>query len=304
MESKSARLLALILTLIMIGSVFAYATRQSTTTPEREVAYTFPDGFRGYISQIPSGAEQVIYINFNGADSELGSILSQIVRNNMNYNFFSNLRLSQGIEKMLVSSYPGAFPGLLYLFDVNKTKVFFTHDSVEEYMGFVVESSGGISLVDQTSPFMMGTSNTVAKTLEIIKSGGKGSLGENIANFTDRMPEGEYNLVILLQGEAIESLIKGNSTSFFDFYLVGYRINQTENGTFYEKVVLMNFTSNTYFVKSNKTAYYNYTNFEDGLSLAVMMDTNLTKLMQTEPEMRMIEIKMANEEPKSNETSS
>ncbi len=290
MESKGARLLAILLALIMIGSILTYAARKSQTTHQREIEFNFPEGFQGLISKIPSGADQVVYVNFAKSNPELSDILKKIVMNNMDSAFFSNLRLSQGIYRFMVSSYPGMFPEILYLIDVNKTKVFFTYQSEDVYDGFKIKSNKGISLVDQTSPFLFGTSGIVAKTLDTITGKG-GSLASEVGNFIKRMPAGDYNLIIMFKGNAVKQIVHGNASGFFDFYLAAYRINTTPNGTFYEKVVLMNFTKNGWFVKSNKTAYYRFKNFKDGLSMAVMGDTNLTKLMRLEPEMRMIEIK-------------
>lgn len=290
MESKGARLLAILLALIMIGSVLTYAAKRTQTTHQREVEFNFPEGFQGLISKIPSGADQVVYVNFANSNPELSDILKRIVTNNMDSEFFSNLRFSQGISRFMVSSYSGVFPELLYLIDVNKTKVFFTHESEDVYNGYKIKSNKGISLVDQTSPFLFGTTGIVVRTLDTISGKGK-SLASEVENFTGRMPKGDYNLIIMFKGNAVKQLVQGNASGFFDFYLAAYRINNTSNGTYYEKVVLMNFTKNGFFIKSNETAYYRFKNFKDGLSMAVMGDTNLTKLMQLEPEMRMIEIK-------------
>ncbi len=290
MESKGARLLAILLALIMIGSILTYAARRSQTTHQREVEFSFPEGFQGWISKIPAGADQVVYVNFANSNPEMSEVLKKVIMNNMNTAFFTDLRLSQGVHKFMVMSYPGMFPEILYLIDVNKTKVFFTYKSEDVYDGFKIKSNKGISLVDQTSPFLFGTTGIVAKTLDTI-TGKRPSLVSEIGNFTDKMPASDYNLVIMFRGDTVKQIVHGNTSGFFDFYLAAYRINTTPNGTFYEKVVLMNFTKSGWFVKSNKTAYYQFKNFKGGLSMAVMGDTNLTKLMQLEPEMRMIEIK-------------
>jgi hypothetical protein len=284
MESKGARMLAILLALIMIGSVLTY-TASKTQAPEREVRFNFPEGFGGIISNIPAGADQVIYVNLENSDPELNSILERIVMNNMDPTFFSNMRLSHGVKRFMVSSYPGVFPQILFLIDVNRTKVFYTHESEDTYEGFKIKSSNGISLVDQTSPFLFGTTPIVVKTIEAISGKGE-SLAYEVGNFTERMPRGEYNLILMFKGNAVKQLVR--DSDFFDFYLAAYRINTTNSH--YEKVVLMNFTKNGLFIMSNKTAYYSYKNFNDGLSMAVMGDTNLTKLMKLEPEMRLIEI--------------
>ncbi len=304
MESKGARLLAILLALIMIGSVIAIMKpgTQRKTVPEREVIFYFPESFQELTFQIPSGADHIIYVDFTDSDPQLYSVLKQVVENNRDPVFFHGLPL-QGINSMMILRYPGVFPEKLYLIDVNKTKVFFTHDSEDNYKGFKIKSRQGISLVDGTSPFLLGTTHIVVKTLDVITGSENNTLGSEIGNYTKRMPQGRYNLVKVLRGDAIRQFMHGN-TSFFDFYLEAYRINKTPNGTFYEKVVLMNFIKNGQFVSSNKTAYYSYTNFKDGLRIAVMGDTNLTKLMRLLPEMRIIEFHIQPVKDTTNKTSS
>jgi len=232
----------------------------------------------------------VVYVNFENSNAELNEILTQVVKNNMDPTFFSNLRLSQGVKRFMVASYSGVSPEILFLIDVNRTKVFYTYKSQDVYSGYRIKSNAGISLVDQTSPFLLGTTPIVAKVVDIISGREKKTLALEVGNFTERLPSGDYNLVIMFKGEMVKVLVRGNTSDFLDFYLAAYRIN--ESNSYYEKVVLVNFTKNGRFIDSNKTAYYAYKNFGDGLSLAVMGDTNLTKLMQLEPEMRLIEIEV------------
>ena len=289
MESKGARILAILLALIMIGSVLTYAARRSQTTHEREVQFIFPDGFNGIISHIPPGTDQVVYVNMENSNPRFSEILKRTVTNNMDSIFFSHLRLSQGVKRFMVCSYSGNFPEILYLIDVNRTRVFYTYESEDLYDGYKIKSNKGVSLVDQTSPFLLGTTPIITKTLDVITKKAKRTLASEVGNYTSRMPNGDYNLIIMFKGNAVKQFVRGNTSNFFDFYLAAYRINAS-NPSYYEKVVLMRFVKNGGFVSSNKTAYYTYKNFKDGLSLAVMDDTNLTKLMQLEPEMRLIEI--------------
>ncbi|AGK61810.1 hypothetical protein Asulf_01841 [Archaeoglobus sulfaticallidus PM70-1] len=286
MESKGARILALMLALIMIGSVLAYSAKQMAGSPKRELKYELPDNFKGYVSSIPDGAGEVIYLNFNSADEQLSSYLKNILSSNMNYKFFSHIRFSHDVEKALIAMYPSAFPDLLFLINVNKTKVFFTHESVESYGDYSIELNKGVALVDQISPCVFGTVNIVSKTLDVVSTK-NGSLNDSVGSYIQKLPDDDYNLVLMFRGEAAKSLTK--TPDLMDFYLSAYRINKTAN--MYEKVVIINFLKNAFFVESNKTEYYNYTNYGEGLSMAVMMDTNFTKLLSAEPEMRIIEIK-------------
>ena len=280
METKSARLLAFFLALIMLGSVLVYALRGSYVAPEREIAYEF-HGFNEWLRCVPAGADQIIYAA-KCENETLLDYVNHIITINYDRYVFSNLRLSHPVERMLIAGYSD---GLLYMVDVNKTRVFFAGEK-DKYRGFDVKVAQGVLLFPEASPFLIGTTPHVAKAIDTILSG-NGSMSDLISNYTSRIP-GDFNVILIFYGEAAKSLTKGNVTDYMDFYFTGLRMN----GSLYEKVVGVHFTKNGLFIDSNVTEYYNYTNYDDGFSVAIMKDTNFTKLLEAQPELRVIEIKL------------
>ncbi|AEA46267.1 hypothetical protein [Archaeoglobus veneficus] len=286
METRSARFLAFFLALIMLGSVLVYALKGSYVAPERETKYDF-QSFDDLLKCLPAGAGQIIYASTKNCSNEiLLEYVDHIIKINYDPYVFSNLRLAHPVERMLVASYGD---GLLYLVDVNKTKIYFAGEK-DEYRGFKVKVANGIMVAPEVSPFLIGTAPHVARAIDTIVSG-NGSMDELIANYTSRIP-GSFNVILMFYGDAAKALTEGDSnvTDYMDFYFTGLRMN----GSMYEKVVGVHFIKNGAFVDSNVTEYYNYTNYDDGLSVAVMRDTNFTKIRTAQPELRVLEIRLAN----------
>jgi hypothetical protein len=281
METKSARILALILALIMLGSVLAYAIKGSPKS-HRDVKFEMGDNFKSYMQYLPDGANQVAYMDLHTENDTLRSYVKNVMKKNLDPLFFrSNLiQFTHGIERMLIAAYPD---GILYFVDVNKSKVYFAHDRKDTYMGYTIKTKQGIALTDEISPVVYGTSESVARTIEVI-SGGKAG---NATNYTERLPYDNYNFALVFFDDAAKELLNG--TDYIDFYFAGYRMN----GSMYEKVVAVHFTGYGGFADSNVTAYYNFTNYDDGFSVAIMQDTNFTKIVEAQPEIRVIEIKLA-----------
>ncbi len=287
METRSARILALLLALIMLGSVLAYAVKGGSKSHERDVKFEIGDDFRSYMRYLPAGVSQAVYMDLNTENTTLRSYVVNVMERNLDPYFFrSNLiQFTHGIERMMVAGYPD---GVLYFIDVNKTKVYFAHDKKEDYMGFTMKVKQGLALTDEISPVVYGTSGTVARAIEVV-AGNASNQMDVAGNYTERLPEGNYNFALVFFGDAAKNLMKGNETGYIDYYFAGFRMN----GSLYEKVVAVHFTTTGAFVKSNVTAYYNYTNYEDGFSVAVMQDTNFTKILGAQPEIRVVEIKPA-----------
>jgi len=287
METRSARLLALLLAIIMLGSVLAYAIKGGSGSPERNVKFEMGDDFYSYMRYLPAGVSQAVYMDLNTENATLRSYVGNIMHRNLDpYLFHPNIiQLTHGIERMMVASYPD---GILYFIDVNKTKVYFRHDKKDNYMGYTMKIEQGLALTEDISPVVYGTSASVAKTIEVV-AGNANSQLDVAGNYTERLPYDNYNFALVFFGDAAKELMKGNETSYIDFYFAGFRMN----GSLYEKVVAVHFTTTGAFVKSNVTAYYNYTNYDDGFSVAVMQDTNFTKILEAQPEIRVIEIKPA-----------
>jgi hypothetical protein len=270
-NKKSARILALLLALIMLGSVLAY-TFKSGKTPEREIKFEIKDGFLSYIQNLPPGAKEIIYMDLNTENETLRSYVEHMIQINLNPYLFQHMWF-QGVERMLVSSYPD---GILYLIDVNKSKVYFSYEMKEEYSGFTIKVKQELALADELSPFLFGTIQSVLRAIDVLGKGNK-------LSYVDRLA-GEYNVLMVFYGDSANKLLNDD---LIDFYAAGFRMN----GSAYEKVVCMHFTGNGLFVDSNATAYYSYTNYKDGLSVAVMGDFNLTKILDVQPEIRTIEIR-------------
>lgn len=279
METKSARILALILALIMLGSVLTYAIKGTNKTPEREIKFEMEKDFYGCLKYLPAGARKIIYMDSRGADEIMLSLIHELMNQNLNPYMFQHIRFTGGMERMLVANYPY---GILYFIDVNKSKVYFSYDVKEDYLGYTIKMKQGVALAGEISPLILGTPMSVAKAIEAIE-GITDDQFTLLNNYTKRLPSGNYNLVIALYGEAVEAITQ---KKFIDFYIAGYRMN----GSMYEKVVGVHFLSNGFFTDSNLTTYYSYTNYDDGFSVAIMSDANLTKLFELQPEMRLIEI--------------
>ena len=155
METKSARILALILALIMIGSVVVYVFRGSTKVSEREIKFEMGK-FPKLLNYTPYGAQFVLYLNFENLDreSELYRMLNDVFKNQIDPYSFSHSALASktGIRSVLIAKYP--YP--LYFVDVNRSKVYFASESKEEYKGYKVKLRKGVALIDETSPFVLG----------------------------------------------------------------------------------------------------------------------------------------------------
>jgi hypothetical protein len=287
METRSARILALLLALIMLGSVLAYAIKRSSGSHERKnVEYVMGDDFRSYMHHLPAGVTQAVYMDLNTNNETLRSYVGDVIRKNLEPYFFNTrlIQFTHGIERMMVAAYPD---GILYFVDVNKSKVFFKHDKKENHLGYTVKKNGDLALTDEIAPVVYGTSASVARTIDVVTGNAKSQV--DLANYTERLPYDNYNLALVFYGDAAKELMKSNGTGYIDFYFAGFRMNGSE----YEKVVGMHFVTTGLFVRSNVTAYYNYTNYEDGFSVAVMRDTNFTKILEAQPEVRVVEIKLS-----------
>jgi len=283
MEKKSARFLALLLAFIMIGSVLAMLPRGTQKSPEREVKYEF-DKFDEWLMILPAVPDQVIYIDTDTEDRVLLEYIDSVIAKNWNPNIFTGLRIDSPVKKMLIAGYRD---GLLYMVDINKTRVFYTGDP-DVYKGFNVKFGQGVMLVPEISPFIIGTAPHSAAVIDTVISEGGGTY-KLISNYTPRIP-GNFNVMFMFYGEAAEMLISGgNLEDYTDFYLEGVRVN----GTIYEKVVAIHFTGSGGFANFSvndtiPVEYYDFTNFEDGFSVAIMHDYNLTKLMEAQPRLRPI----------------
>lgn len=279
MQNKSARLLAFLLALIMLGSVLAYAFRGGTS-PEREIKADLGEGTE--LLRYANG-DEIIYFNFT-PNSSLMILANAYLQNIFKDQIFRHFSLSSGtsIREMLVS-YNYTDGNFLYMIDIGRRKAYFSYTDKETYGGFEIRVNGPYAAVFQTSPILLGTYSAVLDAVDVYNN--QKTINLTITNYTSQMGPAEFMLVF--KGDVLRNIISGNVT--VDFYAVAYRMN----GTYYEKVVAMHFTEpNVFFVRGNQTAY-NYVKNMDGLSISIMGDYNLTRLMDAQPEMRKITLQTA-----------
>ena len=278
MQNKSARLLAFLLALIMIGSVLAYAFRGGTS-PGREIKANLGSGID--LLKYASG-DEVIYFNFT-PNSSLMLLANAYLKNVFKDPIFRHFSLSSGssIREMVVS-YNYTDGNVLYMIDIGRKKAYFTYTDKETYDGFDVRVNGPYAAIFQTSPILLGTYSAVLDAVDVYNGKKTGDI--TVYNYTSHV--GSAELMLVFRGDVLKNIISGNVSA--DFYAVAYRMN----GSYYEKAVVMHFAEpDVFFVKSNKTAY-NYVKNMDGLSISIMGDYNLTKLINTQPEMRKVLIQM------------
>ncbi len=277
METKSARALAILLALIMIGSVFAMMPGGDTNN-KRDVSYSC-SGLEEWIDMLPSGTTQIIYTNTAGIEDErLSRYINNVTNNNYYPAVFSNLGTDvfQELRGFLVAGYND---GLLYLIDANQTKIYYKGQK-GNYSGFEVKTNNNIMMTPETSPFLIGTQQHVKSTLDLVSTNTNGN--SKYSEYVSRVP-GEFNVVFMFPGESAQGLMSSNFTNYTDFYMEGIRTNDG----MYEKVVAMHFQSSRGgFIDSNVTDYYNFTNYEDNFGTVTMRDSNLTKILQAQPKLK------------------
>ena len=277
LERRSAKLLAFVLALIMIGSVAVIAFRGSTYIPKREVKYEFRDVL-DVISKLPDKPDVVYYLDFTG--NRIASSIAKAYAKNLFQNKVFNYVRLVSFNSTIVAFYynTGSF---LYLFDTDK-RVFASYDKKEEIDGFDVKVKEFYGVVDEINPVVIGTMDKVYELIKNIRS------GSDEDEFVTKIPRRDYFFIRIFRGDVLNSIIKLNQSneSIADFYFEGYSMN----GSRYEKVVAMNFTKNVFFIESNKTEEYYFKNY-GGFSVAIMIDSNFTKLLTSSPEMRSIIIK-------------
>ncbi len=287
LEKKSAKILALILALIMLGSVLVYAFRGIHTIPSREIKYSVSD--LNEILRLVSGSSKIYYLKFRTPDPNLAQLVDTYWQALGRDNVFRYLRLTS-VNSTVYAEYPSTALGYypyLFLFDVGNSKVFFTYDEKRDYNGVVLKIKRGYGLAENINPIAVGTVDAVMNYIDEIS--GKKEVNNTYAEYISKLPDLNYSFVIILTGDSANQIIKLNNSSgqISDFYFEGIAANKTGG---YDKVVAINFKQNIYFIKSNITEYYNVTMY-GRLNIAFMHDTNFTKILSAKPEMRAFIIK-------------
>ncbi len=276
LERRSAKLLAFFLALIMIGSALAIALRGANTTPKREVKFSMDDF--SAITSLPDSPSEIYYFNLKVNDTNLTSLIQAYAKVVLNDPVFRYVRIT-GFDSVAFAYYPKT-NSYVYLFNTS-SKIFASYDRKENVKDFVVKVKDFYAICDQINPALIGTSDVVFDYLQ--------NVGKEKESLLKYLPKKNYAFFRAFQGEIVKQLIRLNNSNITvaDFYFEGYALN----GSKYEKVVAMNFTSNTFFVEGNVTEEY-YVLENGTLSIAVMVDTNFTKLLEAQPEMRSVIIKM------------
>jgi len=282
LEKRSAKILALILALIMIGSVFAYALRGTQTTPQRKIVYEVKD-FKKTLDLL-SDAHYIYYLNFSLKDTNMSTLISNYWKGiAMNDPIFRYIRFSQ-VNSMFYAVFNQTIFGseYLYLFDTGNSKIFFSYDQKTEYKNVTVKIKNGYGFAENTNPAAVGTLNNVYDFIDRVSENTTG----RYYNLTSKLPDINYDFAVVLFGETANSSIKlTNSTGkIADFYFEGIAVNESGG---YDKVVAINFLQNVFFVESNVTEHYNVTRY-GGFNIAFMHDNNFTKILEAKPEMRAV----------------
>ncbi len=282
LEKKSAKILALILALIMLGSVLAYAFRGSTTTPSREVRYSVT-GVKESIKLV-SDSSRIYYLNLRTHDPNLIQLIDTYWQSLSQDYVFRFVRFTT-VNSVFYVEYPSTTLGYypyLFLFDVGQSKVFFSYDEKRDYMGVDLKIKNGYGFAENVNPIAIGTVDAVTMYIDSISENKK--VNNTYADYIDRIPDLDYSFIVVLTGDDAGQIIKMNKSSgnAADFYFEGIAVNRTGG---YDKVVAINFKQNIFFIKSNITDYYNVTRY-DSLNIAYMHDMNFTEIVAAKPEMR------------------
>ncbi len=285
LEKRSAKLLAFVLALIMLGSVLVYALKGSYTIPKRDVLYE-AEGFRETLKLL-SDSLQVYYLNFKTSDPNIVSLVNAYWKNFASDPILQYVRFTE-LDSMYYVIYNQSefgYTHYMYLFNVGDSKVFFSYDNKEDYLGVTVKTKGGYGFTENTEPVALGTIDAVMKYVDTIS--GNRATNSSYADYIEKLPDLNYDFAIVLFGEAANQTIKlnGSSGKVADFYFEGIAVNESGG---YDKVVAINFQQNIFFVNAeNVTEYYNVTSY-DTLNIAFMHDTNFTKILTAKPEMRAV----------------
>jgi len=216
-EKRSARLLALFLALIMVGSAIAIAFRGSGSTQAgvRNVKYHFKS-FNEWLKCVPPTGE-IIYVSLKNCTNEtLWEYLQKVMDNNMISDLFAPVTFTTPIQRMLVALYPS---GVLYLVDINMSKMKPSGEKVNvngidvwvktvKIYGRYYEAAA----TPEVSPAIVGTAPQVEESIKTITSGNT-SMAKLVGNYTAKIP-GKFNAIFMFYGKKAESLLQSNGTPY------------------------------------------------------------------------------------------
>ncbi len=288
LEKRSARILAIILALIMLGSVFAYVSGKGTRE-KRETKVNFAT--IEAIGYLPENSI-VYYYNFTefnaltkklGKNDALVKQLENLTVQELSYAYRSYLdrrivEFTHSLEELLVARY-GDFE--VYFVNENASKVYFAKQTEQKVGNITVKFRGGVAIAEEVHPLVIGYAPLVLSVVEKIEQG----KASDYSVYLSRMNE-TFAFALIIFGNATGSYVRfTQNESPVDFFFQGFRFNETSGN--YEKVWGMHFTENYFFYGLNETEkdfeYYYFENFEDGFSVAVMGDKNFTKVLEAKP---------------------
>lgn len=288
LERRSARILALILAFIMLGSIFAYMTGGSK--PEKREVKLYLSDFRTWADLAPDGGFFYYFnlIELNNLTKTLGkndplvnfTEMSAIEALNSGYLHSNIVQLTHPMKEFIYASY-GGYP--VYFIDDNTSKVYFATSGEYTVGNYKMQvSKYGVAILTEISPLVVGHYSIVAEIASRASEGNK----SGISNYLSKL-NGTYLFAFFTSGENAGNIVRLNQTneSIVDFFFQGFRYNLSSKQ--YEKIWGAHFTQNYFFTEINETEkdfeYYYFENFEDGFSIAVMGDKNFTKLLDARP---------------------
>jgi hypothetical protein len=289
LEKRSARILALILAFIMLGSVFAYMFPRST--PEKREVKVKIENIGNCIDLVP---ENGMFYYFNITElkllyKKLGSKdplvnFTEAEATNALRSSYMNTRIvqfdSNSIQEFILAEY-GYYP--IYFINENDSKVYFAKDTEYSIGNYTMQvSKYGVAMLNEISPLVIGYYPLVMEAAKNLNEGRK----TEYSGYLSRLNE-TYVFAFFTYGNHTGDIVKLNQTneSIMDFFFQGFRYNFTSQR--YEKVWGVHFTQNYFFTELNESEkdfeYYYFENFDDGFSVAVMGDKNFTRTFNAVP---------------------
>ncbi|MDI9645388.1 MAG: hypothetical protein QFX40_01680 [Archaeoglobales archaeon] len=285
LERRSARVLAIVLALIMVGSIFAYISPKGNIE-QRDVKLEFLD-FKETAAALNASFYE--YLNFTYAyglktENEVYKLVANASRS-FDSKIFNQrvIQLPYGVREALLTYYEG-YQTPIYALNTNKSKIYFASTTSEQFYNFSLRMNNReVALVDEVEPLIIGYTPVVVLAMQKILA----EPNKELYSYLSRINE-TFGYAFFLFGSEAENALKSNETSYGDFYFEGYRFNETSS--MYEKVVAIHFTENYFFVGMNESeknvTYYSYENYDDGLSIAIFADKDFKRVLDARPEIR------------------
>lgn len=296
LEKRSARILAIILAFIMLGSVFAYVSSKGVRE-KRETKFSFAT--IDAIGYLPENAI-VFYYNF----TELNALVKKLGKNDVFVNYTESLAVqdlnyayrsyldrrivefTHSFEELLIARY-GDFD--IYFVNENASKVYFAKQAEQKVGNLTVKFHGGVAIAEEVHPLLIGYAPLVLSVAENIDQ----ARASNYLGYISRINETFVFAQVIFGNETGKYLRFTQNESPVDFFFQGFRFNESSRN--YEKVWAIRFTENYFFTELNETEkdfeYYYFENLDDGFSIALMGDKNFMKVLEAKPSVMGILIK-------------